>query len=88
MYRYTTLRGARLVIPTTFEECLTYGQKQEYMWKVIKELLEENEELKNRISSNTYSINGIHQNIATINDQILDLISRVEKLEEKCLTNF
>lgn len=82
MYKYTTLCGARLVIPTTFEECLSYGQKQEYMWKVIKELLEENEELKNSISSNTYKINGIHQNIDTINDQILDLISRIEKLEE------
>ena len=28
----------RLVIPTSFEECLTYGQRQLYMWKVIEQL--------------------------------------------------
>lgn len=30
--------NARLVIPETFEDCLTYGQRQEFMWRKIKEL--------------------------------------------------
>lgn len=30
--------NARLIIPTTFDECLTYGQRQEFMWRKIEEL--------------------------------------------------
>lgn len=30
----------QLVIPTSFQECFTYGQRQYYMWKVIEELEE------------------------------------------------
>lgn len=33
-----SLIDARLIIPESFEDCLTYGQRQEYMWKKIKEL--------------------------------------------------
>lgn len=29
---------ARLVIPTSFEDCLTYGQRQAYMWSIIEDL--------------------------------------------------
>lgn len=36
----------RLIIPTSFEDCLTYGQRQYYMWKVIEQLQEEIDELK------------------------------------------
>lgn len=41
----------RLIIPTSFEECLTYGQRQYYMWKVIEELQDEIEELEDRIEA-------------------------------------
>lgn len=43
----------RLIIPTSFEECLSYGQRQAYMWSVIedidkrlKKLEEEQEEIE------------------------------------------
>ena len=29
-----------LVVPSTFEKCLTYGQQQLYMWKYIQQLEE------------------------------------------------
>ena len=32
------LSSKRLIIPSTFEDCLTYGQRQEFMWKKILEL--------------------------------------------------
>lgn len=86
MYKYTTLRGARLVIPTTFEECLSYGQKQDYMWKVIKSLIEENEYLREKVESNKYEINGLWQaNTATgeAAQALFDsLDERVKRLEE------
>ena len=34
------LSSKRLIIPSTFEDCLTYGQRQEFMWKKILELEE------------------------------------------------
>ena len=34
----TPLCGARLFVPTTIDECLSYQQKQEFMWKKIEEL--------------------------------------------------
>lgn len=37
--------NARLVIPQTFDDCLTYGQRQEFMWKKIKELEDKIDEL-------------------------------------------
>lgn len=39
------LISARLVIPSTFDDCLTYGQRQEFMWKKIKELEDKIDEL-------------------------------------------
>lgn len=39
------LISARLVIPSTFNDCLTYGQRQEFMWNKIKELEERLDEL-------------------------------------------
>ena len=43
------LCNKRLIIPTSFEECLTYGQRQEYMWKVIQELEERVKALEEKI---------------------------------------
>lgn len=40
----------RLIIPTSFEECLTYGQRQLYMWKVIEELQAKVDELEARLT--------------------------------------
>ena len=40
------LDRARLVIPTSFSECLTYGQRQEFMWNKIQELEERVEALE------------------------------------------
>lgn len=39
------LRYGQLFIPETFEDCLTYGQRQLYMMKKIKELEEKVDEL-------------------------------------------
>lgn len=33
-------RRARLILPETFSDCLTYGQRQDYMEKQIIELQE------------------------------------------------
>ncbi len=41
----------RLIIPTSFEECLTYGQRQNYMWKVIEELEERISELEEQLTN-------------------------------------
>lgn len=41
----------RLIIPTSFEECLTYGQRQNYMWKVIEQLEERIEELEEQLTN-------------------------------------
>lgn len=43
----------QLIIPTTFEECLTYGQRQNYMWKVIEELDQRVTDLENQINELT-----------------------------------
>lgn len=45
----------RLIIPTSFEECLTYGQRQNYMWKVIEQQEERIEELERKINELTNS---------------------------------
>ncbi|MBO7733321.1 MAG: hypothetical protein J6S67_12225 [Methanobrevibacter sp.] len=41
----------RLIIPTSFEECLTYGQRQYYMWKVIEQMQDKIDELEERIEA-------------------------------------
>lgn len=38
-----------LVVPTTFEKCLSYGQQQLYMWKYIQQLEERIEALEQEI---------------------------------------
>lgn len=43
----------RLIIPESFSDCLTYGQRQYYMWKVIEQLQEEIEELQHTIEELT-----------------------------------
>lgn len=43
----------RLIIPTSFNECLTYGQRQNYMWKVIEELDDRITELEDQIDELT-----------------------------------
>ena len=43
----------RLIIPTSFSECLTYGQRQWYMWKVIEQLQDRIEELEEQIENLT-----------------------------------
>lgn len=41
----------QLIIPTSFQECLTYGQRQLYMWKVIEELEERIEALEEQLTN-------------------------------------
>lgn len=41
----------QLIIPQTFEDCLTYGQKQDFMWKKIQELQETVEDLEARVEA-------------------------------------
>ena len=41
----------QLIIPTTFEDCLTYGQKQDFMWKKICEMQDTIEELDARVTA-------------------------------------
>lgn len=43
----------RLIIPTSFQECLTYGQRQLYMWKVIEQLNERVTALEEQIAELT-----------------------------------
>lgn len=43
----------RLIIPTSFDDCLTYGQRQYYMWKVIEELEERITELEDALEELT-----------------------------------
>ena len=43
----------QLVIPTSFSECLTYGQRQNYMWKVIEQLEERVQTLEQEIENLT-----------------------------------
>lgn len=37
-----------LVVPSSFEECLTYGERQLYMWRYIQELEKRIEELEKK----------------------------------------
>ena len=43
----------RLIIPTSFQDCLTYGQRQLYMWKVIEQLQERVATLEEEIENLT-----------------------------------
>ena len=43
----------RLIIPTSFEECLTYGERQLYMWQCIQELQERVAELEQQVEDLT-----------------------------------
>lgn len=43
----------RLVIPTSFQDCLSYGQRQLYMWKVIQELQDRVTELEEKVEELT-----------------------------------
>lgn len=43
----------RLIIPTSFSDCLTYGERQYYMWKVIEELEERITELEDALEELT-----------------------------------
>ncbi len=51
--RFYNWWNARLVIPTTFDDCLTYGQRQDFMWKKIKELEEKIDELESKDEENS-----------------------------------
>lgn len=51
--RITNWWNARLIIPTTFEDCLTYGQRQDFMWKKIKELEDKIDELESKDEENS-----------------------------------
>ena len=70
MYTYITCKGSRLIIPTTFDECLTYGQKQEYMWKVITELTEDIKTLNDNAISQINSLNDRLNTVETKTDTI------------------
>lgn len=43
----------QLIIPTSFQDCLTYAQKQNYMWKVIENLNERVDELERKVDELT-----------------------------------
>lgn len=43
----------RLVIPQSFQDCLSYGQRQLYMWKVIQELQDRVTELEEQVEELT-----------------------------------
>ena len=43
----------RLVIPQSFQDCLSYGQRQLYMWKVIQELQDRVTELEEKVEELT-----------------------------------
>ena len=45
----------RLIIPSSFEECLTYGERQLYMWDCIQQLQDKVEELEQQIEDLTPS---------------------------------
>lgn len=46
-----SLCGARLFVPASMEEALSYQQKQEYMWKCIQELEERVKVLEEKLNS-------------------------------------
>lgn len=41
----------RLIIPTTFDDCLTYGQKQQFMWEQIVKLEERVRKLEEKLEN-------------------------------------
>ena len=43
----------RLVIPQSFQDCLSYGQRELYMWKVIQELQDRVTELEEQVEELT-----------------------------------
>ena len=51
--RFFNWCNARLIIPSTFDDCLTYGQRQDFMWKKIKELEDKIDELENKDEENS-----------------------------------
>lgn len=48
-------RDARLIIPSSFEDCLTYGEQVRFLYKKIKELETRVAELEAIIDENTGS---------------------------------
>ena len=48
---YKPLCGARLFVPSSINEALSYQEKQEYMWKCIQELEERVKELEEKLNS-------------------------------------
>lgn len=44
--------GARLIIPTTFEDCLTYGQRQYWLYQQIVSLDERVTVLEEALNAN------------------------------------
>lgn len=52
-YEVPCISAMRLIIPTSFEECLTYGQRQLYMWQCIQELQERVAELEQQVEDLT-----------------------------------
>lgn len=48
----------RLIIPTAFEDCLTYGQKQAFMWEQILKLEERVKALEVKLAEKEDGNNG------------------------------
>lgn len=46
-----SLFGARLFVPTSINEALSYQEKQEFMWKCIQELEERVKNLEEKLNS-------------------------------------
>lgn len=46
-----SLCGARLFVPSTMNEALSYQEKQEFMWKYIQELEERVKALEEKVNS-------------------------------------
>ena len=42
-------RSMRLVIPESFEDCLSYGQRQYFLYKMIEELQDRVEVLEQKV---------------------------------------
>lgn len=46
-----SLCGARLFVPSSINEALSYQEKQEFMWKCIQELEERVKDLEEKLNS-------------------------------------
>ncbi len=60
-----SLCGARLFVPSTMNEALSYQEKQEFMWKYIQELEERVKALEEKVNSENNikkSLEGIFKN--------------------------